>query len=285
MLVETPNRDNSQLLASLVDTVAILAHTQTNLSLVRKEQIKPALKKEYSAICSLEDQPNSKLLFGNDLAKNLKDAKEASSLSSSMKSYPPKQYNYSANKKPALKNKQDFWQGQRKNNQKKKPWRGDERRSDRTSQTNPKLGVVIECTETPVQLNLPGQKFHPHEYQILDAEISKLVGKGVVNKVQPETTQFISSIFLRPKPDGSHRLILNLKKFNETVVYHHFKMDSIYDITKLASYKGLLYGIFGFKGCILLNTHQSIRPKIFTFHLERRNLPVYMFAQWAFMCT
>ena len=24
-------------------------------------------------------------------------------------------------------------------------------------------GVVIECTETPVQLNLPGQKFHPHE--------------------------------------------------------------------------------------------------------------------------
>ncbi|CAB4033232.1 Hypothetical predicted protein, partial [Paramuricea clavata] len=139
MLMETPDRDNSQLLASLVDTVAILAHTHTNLSLVRKEQIKPALKQEYSAICSLEDQPNSKLLFGNDLAKNLKDAKEASSLSSSMKSYPPKQYNYSANKKPALKNKQDFWQGQRKNNQKKKPWRGDERRSDRTSQTNPKL--------------------------------------------------------------------------------------------------------------------------------------------------
>jgi hypothetical protein len=44
MLVEIPNRDNSQLLASLVDTVAILAHTHTNLSLVRKEQIKPALK-------------------------------------------------------------------------------------------------------------------------------------------------------------------------------------------------------------------------------------------------
>ena len=70
---------------------------------------------------------------------------------------------------------------------------------------------------------------------MLDAEISKLVNKGVIQKVQPEATQFISSIFLRPKPDGSKRLILNLKKINENVVYHHFKMDSIYNIIKLVT--------------------------------------------------
>ena len=96
-------------------------------------------------------------------------------------------------------------------------------------------GVKIECTEEPTQQGPPGQNIPSNEYQILDAEISKLVNKGVIQKVQPEATQFISSIFLRPKPDGSHRLILNLKKFNENVVYHHFKMDSIYNIIKLVT--------------------------------------------------
>ena len=41
---------------------------------------------------------------------------------------------------------------------------------------------------------------------------------------------------LRPKPDGSHRLILNLKKLNENVVaynYRHFKMDSIWTAINL----------------------------------------------------
>ena len=33
--------------------------------------------------------------------------------------------------------------------------------------------------------------------------------------------------FLRPKPDGSYRTILNLKTFNEVVQYHHFEMDTL----------------------------------------------------------
>ena len=74
-----------QLFANLIDAIAMLAHTHSNLSLLRKDQIKPALKQEYSAICALEDQPDSKLLFDNDLAKNLKEAKEASHISFSMK--------------------------------------------------------------------------------------------------------------------------------------------------------------------------------------------------------
>ena len=31
----------------------------------------------------------------------------------------------------------------------------------------------------------------------------------------------------RPKPDGSYRMILNLRAFNEFVQYHHFKMDTL----------------------------------------------------------
>jgi hypothetical protein len=63
--------------------------------------------------------------------------------------------------------------------------------------------------------------------------VNKLLDKGVVIKVKHEKGQILSNIFLCPKPDGTHRLILNLKKFNETVAYHHFKMDSIHTIIKL----------------------------------------------------
>ena len=116
----------------MVDTIALLAHAQANITQLRKEQIKPALKKEYATICHLEDQPDSKLLFGDDLPKSLKEAKEASNLSSSMKGYSPKPY--FASKKPSGSksyqgynhgSKDFLWQGPHRNTQiKKKPVRG-----------------------------------------------------------------------------------------------------------------------------------------------------------------
>ena len=42
-----------------------------------------------------------------------------------------------------------------------------------------------------------------------------------------EDGQVISPIFTRRKKDGSHRVIFNLKKLNESVTYHHFKMDTL----------------------------------------------------------
>ena len=122
---------HSQLLAQSVDTIALLAHAHTQLSQLRRDQIKPILKQEYSTICSAEIQPDSKWLFGSDLAKTLKDAKEASSISSSLRNNSYKAY--SNNKTPARSNKnfssykrpqKDFlWRSQQKPFQKrKKPW-------------------------------------------------------------------------------------------------------------------------------------------------------------------
>lgn len=37
----------------------------------------------------------------------------------------------------------------------------------------------------------------------------------------------------RPKPDGTHHMILNLKKLNESVVYQHFKMDTLWTIVRM----------------------------------------------------
>ncbi len=69
--------------------------------------------------------------------------------------------------------------------------------------------------------------FDKREQDFIDQEIKKLTSQHVIEIVQPCQGQFVSSIFLRPKKDGSFRLILNLKNLNQAVVYNHFKMDSL----------------------------------------------------------
>ena len=49
---------------------------------------------------------------------------------------------------------------------------------------------------------------------------------GAIVEVNHEPDEFISSIFVRPKKNGEHRVILNLKNLNEFIPYHHFKMDT-----------------------------------------------------------
>ena len=64
----------------------------------------------------------------------------------------------------------------------------------------------------------------------------ELLDKGIIIIHVPsehETCEFISTIFVRPKADGSFRLILNLKRLNEHIVYHHFKMESLKSVIQL----------------------------------------------------
>ncbi len=95
-------------------------------------------------------------------------------------------------------------------------------------------GYRLRFTEQPTQCTPPTQReFSPDENQAIDAEIKKLLEKGVLVQSSHEHDEFISTIFVRPKSDGSHRMILNLTKLNEYLEYHHFKMDSIYTITHM----------------------------------------------------
>ena len=48
-----------------------------------------------------------------------------------------------------------------------------------------------------------------------------------------ETYQVMYPILTCVKKDGSHRVIFNLKKLNESVSYHHFKMDTVETALKL----------------------------------------------------
>ena len=66
-----------------------------------------------------------------------------------------------------------------------------------------------------------------NDTKIIEAEIENLMDKKVIKKVEPVEGQYISPIFVRPKKNGEYRMILNLKKLNENVEYHHFKMDTL----------------------------------------------------------
>ena len=94
----------------------------------------------------------------------------------------------------------------------------------------------IECEGhcRPVQATQPRQIiFSSADKDIINLEIAKLLTKGVIEPSKPSDGDFISTIFVRPKKDGSHRLILNLKPLNEFVAYYHFKMDTIHAALKL----------------------------------------------------
>ena len=53
----------------------MLGHANAEISRLRREQIRFALRPEYSYICKA-DIPNGPLLFGEDLPKQLNEAKE-----------------------------------------------------------------------------------------------------------------------------------------------------------------------------------------------------------------
>ena len=73
----------------------------------------------------------------------------------------------------------------------------------------------------------PFCSFTEIEQTIIDNEVEKFLLKGIIRLSSHEDGQVISPIFTRPKKDGSHRVIFNLKKLNESVTYHHFKSDTL----------------------------------------------------------
>ena len=65
------------------------------------------------------------------------------------------------------------------------------------------------------------------EKEAVSTELHDLLQKGIIKCSTHETKEFVSSIFTRPKSDGSIRVIINLKPLNKFIQKHHFKMDTI----------------------------------------------------------
>lgn len=63
--------------------------------------------------------------------------------------------------------------------------------------------------------------------------VEKLIEKGAIERCRSSRDQFVSSYFLVPKPDGSFRFILNLKKLNQFIKAPHFKLEDIRTAARL----------------------------------------------------
>lgn len=95
-------------------------------------------------------------------------------------------------------------------------------------------GQYIEFDTKPCQTRPPAVKrFSAEENAIISKEVANLLKKAVVVETSHEPGEFISSVFVRPKKDGSHRMILNLKNLNKHVQYNHFKMDTLQSVISL----------------------------------------------------
>ena len=68
--------DYSGMITKATDAVALIGHSAYEISLKRREAMKPALKREYSLLCAAETPVTAKL-FGEDISKTLKDIKQA----------------------------------------------------------------------------------------------------------------------------------------------------------------------------------------------------------------
>ena len=90
----------------------------------------------------------------------------------------------------------------------------------------------IEFGEFPTQKGWSAvthleNKFSDQERVIIDAQVAEFLSKGILSYSESQDDQIISPIFFRPKPDGTYRVIFNLKALNDSVVYHHFKLDTL----------------------------------------------------------
>ena len=95
-------------------------------------------------------------------------------------------------------------------------------------------GMPLDLTDFPVQSKLPHEiKMSQIETEAAQEHIKQLLAKRAIRECPYSGNGFVSNIFLHPKPDGSFRVILNLKNFNKFIEYAHLKMETLNHILDL----------------------------------------------------
>lgn len=97
-------------------------------------------------------------------------------------------------------------------------------------------GIKIEFLEVPHQEAEPEPyRMSAERVKFIDQEIISLEKKGVLEPCVDSEGQYISNIFLKPKPNGKFRMILDLSALKGEMIYQHFKMNSLQTVMDLIS--------------------------------------------------
>lgn len=76
------------------------------------------------------------------------------------------------------------------------------------------------CNRIPIN-------FNGKEREIISKLLENFESKGVIVESEHEVGEILSHIFIRPKSDGTYRLILNLSRLNDHVDKTTFKMETL----------------------------------------------------------
>ena len=68
--------------------------------------------------------------------------------------------------------------------------------------------------------------------ELIDKEINESLLKGAIQISENEDGEFISNIFLVKKKNGKFRPVINLRKLNSFIEYHHLKQETLEYILK-----------------------------------------------------
>jgi len=96
------------------------------------------------------------------------------------------------------------------------------------------IGYKIPFVSQPQQFQVPKQvAMSEIETHAVQESILKLLSIGAIDKVNHTEGEFLSNIFVVPKPDKTFRLIINLKPLNKFIVNDHFKMEDYRTVCNL----------------------------------------------------
>ena len=96
-------------------------------------------------------------------------------------------------------------------------------------------GNYVEFIDSPPVCDMPRTlRLNQSDQVALDKTIESFLKFGIVELCLPISgPSFYSTYFPVIKPDGSARFILNLERFNLSIQYHKFKMDTMKEVIQL----------------------------------------------------
>ncbi|WAQ99028.1 POL-like protein [Mya arenaria] len=235
----------------LSDTLTILGQTQYNLSMRRRYMIRPALKKKYAGLCNLSTEVTKKL-FGDHIDKEIKSCETLSSIGKD--SYPQRgtfargcgrfqqrRGGYGSTSHMSSTGQEALaLGGVRGLGRIPKCYGHSHKRSMESSVGKLKLyvdqwknytndswiinavsGYKIYFVKQPYQEKVPNEiPFDGEKWEIVNDEI-----RAQLLKLLNESEEFISTLFIVPKPNNKFRPVINLRFLNKFVGYNHFKQE------------------------------------------------------------
>ena len=93
-------------------------------------------------------------------------------------------------------------------------------------------GILLAFDDVPPQLlRHPLELLSNNKAADLQHAVKKLcLSQAIEEVVDPTSPGYYSRLFLVPKPDGSFRPILDLKKLNQFIIVPSFKMETLFSI-------------------------------------------------------